>query len=78
MRSCKQEVWERLTRIGIQRDEAWFVVGEFNELMCNEEKLGGPRRQEISFLNFRTMARNCQLKEVSSSGNWFSWAGKRG
>lgn len=59
VRHLRPEVWERLTQIGVGRDEPWFVVGDFNELMSNDEKIGGPRRQESSFFPFRTMAQNC-------------------
>ncbi|CAL9233524.1 unnamed protein product, partial [Arabidopsis halleri] len=44
----RQPVLERLTEIGIRRTDAWFVVGDLNELMDNSEKLGGPPRAEAS------------------------------
>ncbi|XP_010451797.1 PREDICTED: uncharacterized protein LOC104733977 [Camelina sativa] len=69
VRHLRPQVWERLTRIGIQRDEAWMLTGDFNEIMDNSEKLGGPRRPESSFYPFRTMARNCRVKETPSYGS---------
>ena len=53
------------------------IVGDFNELMNNSEKVGGPRRQESSFYEFRALPRDCRLKEIPSSGNRLSWAGAR-
>lgn len=70
-------MWECLTDIAITRDEAWFLVGDFNELMNNGEKLGGTTRNASTFSDFRNMAENCKIKEIKSSGNWFSWAGWR-
>lgn len=49
MRGHRQEVWDRLIDIGVNRDEAWFLTGDFNDIMNNEEKLGGPARTEASF-----------------------------
>ena len=73
----RQEVWDRLVDIGLVRDEAWILAGDFNELMSNEEKLGGAVRSDASFWNFRNMAENCKIRELRFSGNWLSWAGKR-
>lgn len=66
-----------LKDIGLHRNGGWFLVGDFNELMNNSEKLGGPRRPESSFYAFRALARDCRLKEIPSSGNRLSWAGAR-
>jgi len=77
VRALRQLVWEQLSGIGIGRNEAWVVLGDFNELMTNTEKMGGPLRNESSFWDFRNMAHNCKLAEIRSSGNWFSWAGWR-
>lgn len=70
--SRRQDVWDRLTDIGLVRDEAWLLVGDFNELMSNAEKLGGAVRPEASHWGFRNMAENCKLKEVRFTGNSFS------
>ena len=73
----RQEVWDRLVDIGLVRDEAWILAGDFNELMSNEEKLGGAVRSDARLWNFRNMAENCKIRELRFSGNWLSWAGKR-
>ena len=77
VRARRQVVWDRLVDIGLVRDTAWVLAGDFNEIMSNEEKLGGEERSESTFWGFRSMAQNCKLKEIRSSGNIFSWAGKR-
>ncbi|CAA7047268.1 unnamed protein product [Microthlaspi erraticum] len=45
--------------------------------MDSSKKLGGPPRNKSSFWDFHTMAINCKLHELRSSGNRFSWAGWR-
>lgn len=70
-------MWEKLMNIGIQRDEAWILIGDFNELMHNGEKLGGVIREESTFWDFRNMAEACKIREHTSYGNFLSSAGWR-
>lgn len=65
-------VWERLTRIGIQRRENWCLMGDFNDIQHSGEKLGGPRRSDENCVLFCDMLRDCQMVELPSSGNSFT------
>lgn len=78
VRQFRRAVWAKITNIGLNRDAAWFLAGDFNEIMNNSEKLGGPAKQESTFYPFRSLVRDCRIKEISSSGNRLSWAGRRG
>lgn len=77
VRSRRNLVWDKLISIGINRDSAWTLIGDFNELMSNGENLGGAVREESTFWAFRNMAEACKIKEHISHGNTLSWAGKR-
>ena len=74
---CREYVWERLTRKSLVRTGAWFMIGDFNEITGNDEKKGGRKRQESSFLPFRTMIANCGMIEFPYKGNPMSWVGFR-
>lgn len=79
VREKRREVWDQLISIGIRRDEPWLLLGDFNELMSNaeSEKDGGAIRAESTFWDFRNLATECKIKDMRSSGNTLSWAGKR-
>ena len=77
VREMRQLVWDKLISIGLTRDSPWLLIGDFNELMNNNEKLGGALRNDSTFWDFRNMAENCKTKEVRSSGNQLSWTGWR-
>lgn len=77
VREMRQLVWDKLISIGLTRDSPWLLIGDFNELMNNNEKLGGALRNDSTFWDFRNMAENCKIKEVRSSGIQLSWTGWR-
>lgn len=66
-------VWERLTRIGINRKIPWCVMGDFNAIRRNGEKLEGLRRSEAHFQPFNDMIQpvnwlSCLLLGMNSRG----------
>lgn len=70
-------VWERLERLGCSRKEPWALVGDFNEILNNGEKSGGPSRPVSSFLPFLNTVKTCGMEELSSKGDRFTWGGMR-
>ena len=45
-------VWNTLADLHPNANEAWFLTGDFNEIVDNNEKSGGPERSEGSFCAF--------------------------
>ena len=74
----RAKVWERLSRIGAHRKEPWCIMGDFNEIRNNGEKIGGPRRGEASFQDFNDMLDIGEMVELQSCGDNLTWGGKRG
>ena len=73
----KKIVWERLSRIGVGRKEKWCLIGDFNEILSNDEKLGGLLRHESSSKPFGDMLSAWGMEELQSLGIRFTWAGQR-
>ena len=45
-RANRKLFWDELIRMNESRDAAWFVTGDFNDIIGNDEKTGGPARPE--------------------------------
>lgn len=73
----RKAVWEDLKVLASDRETSWYVSGDFNELVDNSEKKGGPPRIEWSFVEFRSFLSECDLYDLRHSGNPFSWRGVR-
>lgn len=74
----RQWVWEKISRIGTQRRGSWCMLGDFNAVCGNHEKIGGPTRSDETFQSFNSMLQSCKMKEPVSQGDPFTWGGRRG
>lgn len=74
----RQAVWDQLSSLALTRDELWFLTGDFNEIVDNSEKSGGPARPESSFGPFRSFLSAADLFDIQHTGNFLSWRAQRG
>lgn len=57
---------QRLRHLANQRNLPWIVGGDFNEILPNEEKVGGGDMSQYVMMNFREA-----LRGLSSFRYWF-------
>ncbi|XP_056859988.1 uncharacterized protein LOC130508476 [Raphanus sativus] len=77
VKSKRSEVWERLSRLGAERQGPWILTGDFNEMVDQSEKSGGAERSEKEGLEFRQLLSNWGLWDIKHKGDFLSWAGRR-
>lgn len=68
---------ENLVNAGLYQSKPRIVLGDFNEIKDNSEKLGGPVRPEWQFTNFRRMLNTSGLHELKTFGGPYTWIGNR-
>ncbi|CAA7029244.1 unnamed protein product [Microthlaspi erraticum] len=78
VKSLSEEVWNAIKGKTLGRNVPWFLTGDFNEILDNSEKAGGPPRAENSFVEFRSFMSESDLYDLRHSGNYLSWRGVRG
>lgn len=57
--------------------ESWLCVGDFNDMMSNEEKLGKLPIDVRRVLNFQCMLVDCQLLDLGFQGAKYTWSNRR-
>lgn len=63
--------------LNMSTEEPWFLTRDFNEIVDNSEKSGGPVGAEETFCNVRSFLSQNDLFDLKHSGNFLSWRGKR-
>ncbi|CAA0809638.1 Unknown protein, partial [Striga hermonthica] len=75
--SERQYQWDLLLRHSLRWGELWFIGGDFNDIICNEEKKGGLVRGEGSFRDFRNFLQSLGVIECPLIGHQFTWSNLR-
>ncbi|XP_062080777.1 uncharacterized protein LOC133785572 [Humulus lupulus] len=70
----RKVLWRDLQDINTQ--EAWVVMGDFNEILTREERIGKRVKYSIA-TDFIDYIGNCQLEDVKYSGSFFTWSNKQ-
>ncbi|KAF5462658.1 hypothetical protein F2P56_018646, partial [Juglans regia] len=73
----RRELWHDLEE-WTDLDQPWLVLGDFNVIRRDSERVGGNPRPFISMLEFNNCIDRCGLLEVSSSGQRMSWCNGHG
>lgn len=75
-REYKHKTWEMMGRITAMSRVPCIMFGDFNEILCHEEKEGGVPRGEREMDAFRGAMDECRLCDLGYKGCQFTW--KRG
>ena len=73
----RSAIWDILISFALTKNSPWILTGDFNEIVDNSEKSGGPERAEGSFGAFRSMLTSCDLFDLKHTGISLSWRGRQ-
>ncbi|KAF7152387.1 hypothetical protein RHSIM_Rhsim01G0140300 [Rhododendron simsii] len=76
-REGRDQVWENLR--GIWRSEIlpWFGIGDFNEILSTEDKMGENSPNPARHISFHGMLLACGLIDLGFKGPKFTWRNNR-
>ena len=69
----KEKKWKLLHILQHHSRLPWLCCGDFNEILFNCEKEGGPPRAESSMLKFREVLEECDLHDLGFVRDVFTW-----
>ncbi|KAL2903855.1 hypothetical protein RDABS01_002565 [Bienertia sinuspersici] len=73
--SDKHLSWELLRSLkeDVEWHGAWLCVGDFNQILYDEEKLGGPKRSQCLLDGFKHALEDCDLLDIGYTGFQYTW-----
>ncbi|XP_062100242.1 uncharacterized protein LOC133806128 [Humulus lupulus] len=74
--SNRVQLWEDLKDISAQVQGPWLLVGDFNDILLSNERVGR-RRTKAPTQEFRDCVDHCQLEDLKHSGAFFTWNNKQ-
>ncbi|CAA0805858.1 Unknown protein, partial [Striga hermonthica] len=69
--------WQAIKRHSMLWGDKWFLGGDFNDLVSNEEKRGGKVRSESSFRSFRNFIWGLKVQNIGFKGYPYTWSNNR-
>ncbi|KAF7149419.1 hypothetical protein RHSIM_Rhsim03G0083500 [Rhododendron simsii] len=76
-RSGRQEVWDCIKSIARSESLLWLCMGDFNQVLAVEDKLGGHLPSQNALAAFHDMISACGLVDLEFKGPKFTWRNNR-
>ena len=77
-RSRRRDSWELLRSLAGRSNLPWCIIGDFNDLLRLEDKVGGSEHPEGLFRGFGNAISDCALHEIALLGSQYTWERGRG
>ncbi|KAF9608733.1 hypothetical protein IFM89_010865 [Coptis chinensis] len=69
--------WPVFTMFKLTNDESWLLMGDFNEITCQEEKCGGKLFNYSKVRTFLDMMDDCELLDLGFVGSIYTWTNRQ-
>lgn len=70
-------MWSNLIKVAQLHNLPWLVLGDFNEVLCGEDKFGGRLVDINRAFEFKECLDLCNLQDLGFSGPKFTWSNLR-
>ena len=68
------EAWDIVRNLNSQLDSPWLCCGDFNEIIKQEEKMGGAIQPHSQMQLFRDVIDECGFMDLGFVGQRFTWS----
>lgn len=77
-RNRRKESWELIRKFHRASTLPWCIIGDFNDLLCQEEKRGRIEHPNWLLCGFRETIVECDLNDLPLQGYPFTWERSKG
>lgn len=74
----RKKSWDLIRHLAGISQIPWVILGDFNDLLCNEDKLGRSNYPRSLIEGFRATLEDCNLTELELCGGKYTWEKCRG
>ncbi|KAL9170488.1 hypothetical protein ABFS82_04G147800 [Erythranthe guttata] len=75
--TLRHRSWNLLRTLAEGMALPWVIGGDFNEILCNSEKIGGVPKMPGMIEAFRSTLDECGLSDLGFEGEQFTWCNNR-
>lgn len=72
--SRRRDSWDLLRSLAGLSDLPWCIIGDFNDILDMDEKIGRVERPQWFIDGFRNAVLDCELSDISLDGYQFTWS----
>ncbi|KAL5134431.1 Transposon TX1 uncharacterized protein [Glycine soja] len=72
----KRVLWKDLEHLHSTIQGPWCVIGDFNNVACANDRIGGRMVIENEYIDLQEMMNIAGLSEMESIGDYFTWSNK--
>ncbi|XP_058746230.1 uncharacterized protein LOC131619107 [Vicia villosa] len=73
----RRNLWQDLIRISVHIQGPWMVVGDFNNILKVDDRIGGNDVHLAEYIDMEDMLANSNLSEHETIRAWFTWSNKQ-
>ncbi|XP_058784644.1 uncharacterized protein LOC131659472 [Vicia villosa] len=73
----RKKLWKDLEDIDKNQTGPWCTVGDFNNVMSSQDRIGGNTVTETEYEDLNIMVENTGLGEMDSKGEFYTWTNKQ-
>ena len=70
-------LWNNLKTVAQLHNLPWLMLGDFNKVLCGEDKFGGNQVNLNRALEFKKCLDDCNMIDLGFTGPKYTWANRR-
>ena len=69
-------MWDDLRLLANHMTDAWCVLGDFNDVLSHEDRIGGEDVQYMEMVDFKRCLEETELTELKTTGAYYTWTNR--